>query len=180
MVDSFTLFCVVVATVYDAQMWHFQLRGLVFDLQTVCDLPRLPTLAPSVLLSTSHKLAYAAQCHGSGSLIGPSSALLAVLHSTLLPLVEVYMGIHPSRTRMEQYRVDVGHLCMGALSLLPFACLDRPLEPRCAQMIDAILEALEALVSALALMAGPATVVLAFAADLDRDSVTFAPHGAVR
>lgn len=88
------------------------------------------------------------------------------------------MRLHPSRTRMEQYRVDVGHVCMGVLSLLPFACLHRPLDSHSIRLVDAIVEGLEALVCALALMAGPPLQVLGFSNDLDREAVVFTPRGA--
>jgi hypothetical protein len=48
------------------------------------------------------------------------------------------------------------------------------------RLVDAIVEAVEALVCALALMAGPPPLVLAFANDLDRDGIVFTARSGTR
>ena len=160
-------------------MWHFHMRGLVFDLQVCCGLHRPPLLPPSTLLSSSYWSLLDGRERSCGrssdvaTLVHPSSVFATVLHATVLPIIHVYLALHPSRTRMEQYRVDVGHVCMGVLALLPFATFERPIPAATASLIDGVVHAMEALLSALGVMAGPAPLVLALAGELDRDGVVF-------
>jgi hypothetical protein len=156
------------------------MRGILFDLQTVCGLPWLPTQPPSALLGPASSSGRRVSELSLGALCHPAVVFLTVLHATVLPLVEVYMRLHPSRARMEQFRVDVGLLCMGVLALLPFGCVARPLTPACVAKVDDIVWALEGLVCAMGLMAGPAPLVLAFVGDVDREAVMFEPRDRTR
>lgn len=167
---------------YGVTMWNINMRGLVFDLQLCCSLPRfkapilitsffdaLPTIEHS---SPDRNPGFTRSAASSGpnladfierSIATSAQVMLSsCLSTSLLPIIDVYCALHPSRVRMEQYRTDVGYLISFALSLMPNCMIGASLV-NIGDSMQLVLQALNRLLCIASLMAGPPSYATAAA-----------------